>query len=370
MTIGTEHEYSINDSKFNPLPVSDQIIQTVCGSFRSEILFGDVKLGKELQKHVLEFVPRLPADDLNALETQLIHGIRKFYHIFPERYHLLGLGMHPTLTLDKTAVWDHDEGAYYEVYDRIFSIRQHGWLNLQALQINFSYTGDKDLVPLYNRLRLLLPYLVAITASSPMVEGKLTGSADNRLLYYMTNQKEIPQICNHIIPGKIRNVGEYHAAQDEIFSELKRHGAAILCEEWVNSSGVIIRFSRKCLEIKALDEQECIRSDMAVCAFVRALVRCQTLPVETDQDALLSCMEDAIRSGTRTLRPELEKLYTSAWKRATDEERKYLPVIENRICEGSLAEQIAHRYTKEREIVPILNDMAHCLRFNSPYGMT
>jgi len=370
MTIGTEHEYSINDSRFNPLPVSDQIIKTVCGSFRSEILFGDVKLGKELQKHVLEFVPRLPVDDLNALETQLVFGIRKFYHIFPERYHLLGLGMHPTLTLDKTAVWDHDEGEYYEVYDRIFSIRQHGWLNLQALQINLSYAGDKDLVPLYNRLRLLLPYLVAITASSPMVEGKLTGSADNRLLYYMTNQKEIPQICNHIIPEKIRNVGEYHAAQDEIFSELKRHGAAILCEEWVNSSGVIIRFSRKCLEIKALDEQECIRSDMAVCAFVRALLRCQTLPVETDQDALLSCMEAAIRNGTRTLRPELEKLYTSAWQKATDDERKYLPVIENRIREGSLAEQIAQRYIKEREIVPILADMAYCLRFNIPYGIT
>ena len=369
MTIGTEHEYSINDSRFNPLPVSDQIIKTVCGSCESEILFGDVKLGKELQKHVLEFVPRVPVDDLNVLETQLVHGIRKFYHIFPQRYHLLGLGMHPTLTLDKTAVWDHDEGEYYEAYDRLFSIRQHGWLNIQSLQINFSYTGDKDLVLLYNRLRPLLPYLVAITASSPMVEGKLTGCADNRLLFYRTNQKEIPQICNQIIPEKLRNVGDYHAVQDEIFSELKKRDAAILCEEWVNSSGLIIRFSRKCLEIKALDEQECIHSDMAVCAFVRALLRCQTLPIETDQDALLSCMEDVIRNGTRTLRPELEQLYASAWQKATDDERKYLPVIQNRICEGSLAEQIEYRYNKDQNIVPILADMAHCLRVNIPYGM-
>jgi hypothetical protein len=370
MTIGTEHEYSINDSRFNPLPLSDQVIKTVCGSFRSEILFGDVKLGKELQKHVLEFVPRSPSDDLNALETQLLRGIRKFYHIFHERYHLLGLGMHPTLTLDKTAVWDHAEGEYYEVYDRLFSTQQHGWLNLQALQINLSYTEEKDLVLLYNRLRLLLPYLVAVTASSPMVEGKLTCCADNRLVYYRTNQKEIPQICNNIVPEKIQNIGEYRGAQDEIFSELKRRNAAILCEEWVNSGGVIIRFSRKCLEIKALDEQECIHSDMAVCAFVRALLRCRTLPLETDQDVLLNTMEDAIRNGTRTLRPELEELYTKAWQRATEDERNYLPVIENRIREGSLAEQISKRYNKERDIFPILADMAHCLRFNIPFGMT
>ncbi|MDD5188406.1 MAG: glutamate-cysteine ligase family protein, partial [Methanoregula sp.] len=146
MTIGTEHEYSINDLNFSPVPVSDLVLKSICGSFESEILFGDVKLGKELQKHVLEFVPRFPVDDLSRLEEQLVSGMKKFYRVFPDRYHLIGLGMHPTLTLDKTAVWDHDEGEYYAVYDRLFDIHQHGWLNIQALQINLSYTGEKDLV--------------------------------------------------------------------------------------------------------------------------------------------------------------------------------------------------------------------------------
>ena len=61
MTIGTEHEYSVIDSSFRPLPVSDRILKSICGRYESEILFGDVKLGKELQKHVLEFIPRSPA---------------------------------------------------------------------------------------------------------------------------------------------------------------------------------------------------------------------------------------------------------------------------------------------------------------------
>ncbi|MDD1695636.1 MAG: glutamate-cysteine ligase family protein [Methanoregula sp.] len=368
MTIGTEHEYSINDHCFNALPVSDRIIKTICGSFESEILFGEVKLGKELQKTVLEIIPRVPAENLGFLERQLLKGIGKFYHIFHNRYWLLGLGMHPTLTPDRTSVWDHGESDYYDVYDRLFNIHQHGWLNIQALQINLSYRTDKDLADMYNRLRSLLPFLIAITASSPMIEGSLTGFADNRLICYRENQKEIPCICGRIIPEKIRNVQDYHAIMDEIFSELRSRGADILCEEWVNSRGLIVRFSRTCLEIKALDEQECVHSDMAVCALVRSLLRCRSLPIETDQSALLALTETAIRTGTAGLRPELQSLYDAAWSHATDDEQKYLPVIRQRIEQGSLAELITRRYKKEQDIFPVLADLAMCLKLNHPYG--
>ena len=71
-------------------------------------------------------------------------------------------------------------GSTYQTYDRLFNIRQHGWLNIQALQVNLSYAGEKDLLMQYNRIRTLLPYLVALSASSPMVEGSLTGAMDNR----------------------------------------------------------------------------------------------------------------------------------------------------------------------------------------------
>ena len=368
MTIGTEHEYSINDNRFNALPISDRIIKTICGRTESEILFGDVKLSKELQKTVLEIIPRVPANDLFSLENQLMKGIRKFYHVFHNQYWLLGLGMHPTLTLDRTAVWDHDEGEYYEAYNRLFNIHQHGWLNIQALQINLSYMHEKELVATYNRLRSLLPYLIAVTTSSPMVEGLLTGIADNRLMYYRENQKEIPLICNRIVPEKIRSLADYRGIQDEIFGELRSRGADILCEEWVNSSGLIIRFSRNCLEIKALDEQECIRSDMAVCAFVRSLLRCRTLPLESDQSALVELTEYAIHSGTKQLIPELNRLYDAAWKHATEDERQYLPILSQRIRRGSLAERICQRYEREHEIIPVLTDLAMCLRSNTPYN--
>ncbi len=369
MTIGTEHEFSINDQQFSPLPVSDAIIRNICGRYSDEILFGDVKLGKELQKTVIEMVPRTYGDSIALLEEQLMRGVRKFSHIFRERYQLLGLGMHPTLRLEETAVWDHDEGEYYEAYDRLFNIRQHGWLNIQALQVNFSYRGAKDLVAHYNRLRCLLPYLIAVTAASPIVEGRSTGMADNRLLFYRENQKEIPLICNRIVPERIGSVRDYRREQEEIFAELRKRDAAILCEEWVNSGGVIIRFLRRCLEVKALDEQDCIRSDMAVCAFIASLLRCGSLPVETDQDALLDLTEVAMQRGTAGLRPELSRLYERAWLHATPEERRYLPVIRCRIENGSLAELIRERFDREKEIVPILAELAEGLRTNQPYGI-
>jgi hypothetical protein len=139
-------------------------------------------------------------------------------------------------------------------------------------------------------------------------------------------------------------------------------GIDILCEEWVNSNGLIIRFSRNCLEIKALDEQECIRSDMAVCALVRSLLRCPLLPIETDQSALLALTETAIRSGTAEPRLELQQLYDTAWDHATDDERRYLPIIRQRIGQGSLAELVSRRYKKEQDIIPVLEDLAMCLK--------
>ena len=367
MTIGTEHEFSINDGEFNPLPVSDEILRTICGRYESEILFGDIKMGKELQKTVLEILPRSPAEDLAMLEQQLTRGIRKFHTMFRERYHLLGLGMHPTMTLDQTSVWDHDEGEYYKTYDRLFGIRQHGWLNIQALQINLSYAGEKDMVARYNRIRILLPYLIAVTASSPMVEGSMRPAQDNRLLFYRANQEAMPAICHGIIPPAISRVRDYTDGLESVYADLRARDAAILCEEWVSSTGVIVRFSRKCLEIKALDEQECIHSDMAVCAFVRSLLRSRALTVETDQDALLALTEEAIQRGTAAFREELERLYRTAWAHATAEERLYLPVIEARIAGGSLAELMRERYGATGSITPILADLAGCLRNNVPH---
>lgn len=368
MMTGTEHEYSINSPGFVPLPESDLILGELAGRTVSEVPFGSVTLSKELQKTVIEFIPRSPSRSLETLERGVYSGIREFYRCFGDRYRLLGLGMHPTLRLDQTAVWDHDEGEYYEIYDRLFSLRQHGWLNIQALQANIEYRSEHEMVELFNRARTLIPYLVAICASSPFVEGAVGDAKDCRLLYYRRNQEKIPIICNGIVPERLKTAADYRRYQEETYRELRSLGGDCLCEEWVASSGVIIRFSRPCIEIKALDEQECIRSDIAVCAFVRALLRNPPAWLEDDRDGLVSLTEEAIRHGTARMKPELERLFSAALDSATAEERRYLPVIESRIRDGCLAELMLAEWRETHDLPGIMHRMAASLRENRPYS--
>jgi Glutamate-cysteine ligase family 2(GCS2) len=362
--IGTEQEYSINDQDFNPLPISDKLIQRIGGNLNQEVSFGDIRISKELQKHAIELIPSSPGT-LSMLEYALYNGLKDLYKTLNYEYRFLGLGMHPLLKLDQTTYWDHDETKYYDAFDRLFNIKQHGWLNIQALQINIPYKNKENLVDMYNKLRSLLPFLVAISASSPFVEGKITPYADNRLMYYRKNQHRIPIICNDILPEKIRSANDY-VCINRIYKELKECGAEILCREWVNSRGIIVRFTRKCLEVKAVDEQECIRSDMAISAFLLSLLRCE-LEIEDDENALRSMLEAAIGQGTAKLQPELRNICRMAFKSATKEEQKYLSLIQKRIEKGNLAEIMAKRVREERSIKPLLFDLEDSLKSNKSY---
>jgi hypothetical protein len=61
-------------------------------------------------------------------------------------------------------------------------------------------------------------------------------------------------------------------------------------------------------------------------------------------------------------------MYACAWKHATGDERVYLPVIRDRIDNGSLAEQMRDRLEYGDDIVTIMGDMARCLQENRPFG--
>jgi hypothetical protein len=367
MLIGTEHEYSINTPSLVPAAESDRILGRLSGKGSSEAVLGPVTLTKELQKTVIEFVPGHPAGTIAGLEQQLVSGLSLFYRCFSDRYALMGLGMHPALRLQDTAVWDHGEGEYYEAYDRIFGLAQHGWLNIQSLQLNVSYADEESMVSIFNTLRSLIPYLVAVSAASPFVEGRFRGTMDSRLLYYRENQRQIPAISNRIVPGRLDCLRTYEGWLEGMYRELRAREGSILCEEWVASYGVILRFSRPCVELKAMDEQECLRSDMALVAFIRALLRADLSWLEQDRDSLLEMTGQAIGRGTACLRPELLRLLRVAERSAAPDERPYLPLVRERIEEGSLAELLARDRREGQDLPHLMGTLAGCLRTNTPY---
>jgi hypothetical protein len=364
--IGPEHEYSINDEYFNPQPITDKIIKKICGRILNKASIRRVLVGRELQKHVVELKPLKPFESLSEFEEVMQEGVEELLS-YLDGYKLLGLGMHPLLKLEDTSVWNHRDRKIYQVYDRLFNIKQHGWLNIQSFQLNIPYGNAREAVKLHNKLRSLLPYIAAVASASPICEGRIL-HIDSRLFYYNLNQKEIPIICNDIIPERIRSLREYRGILGNIYEELRRREADVLCGEWVNSRGVIVRFSRKCLEVRVMDEQECVKSDVALTAFIKCSLKAEV--GNAGRDLLLSMLNDAIRNGTRNLRNRLRNLFRKALENADREERRYLEIVNRRIENGSLGELIVRdlRSPTREEIIKLCGKLAKCLERNEVYS--
>jgi gamma-glutamyl:cysteine ligase YbdK (ATP-grasp superfamily) len=301
---------------------------------------------------------------------------------------LLGLGMHPLLKLEDTRIWPHRHRKIYRAYNKVFNLNQHGWLNIQSFQLNLPYSNEKSAISMHNTLAEICAYLPAISASSPIYEGKIGEHIDNRLHFYMTNQKEIPSITGDVIPERIFSFKQYRKEIIEKYSlDLAKAGVddCILNKEWVNSRGVILRFDRRALEIRIMDEQECIKSDVALSCFVRALLRsflkenAELIPHEI----LVRDFNSVVRSGLeaavqhpngKTARQVCQNFFNIAWKNATKEEKKYLQIIQKRIERGNLSEIIrekvkvkAQKTTLKEAIINIYLKLKRSLIKNQPY---
>lgn len=363
--LGPEHEFSINNEFFEPQPIADRIIKRIRGRIANEAKLKKVVVGKELQKHVIELKPRKPLESLSEFEETMQDGLEELLS-YLDGHKLLGLGMHPLLDLKNALVWDHRDRKIYKAYDRLFDIKQHGWLNIQSFQLNLSFKNEREAIELHNKLRILIPFLVAIASSSPIFEGKRS-FVDSRIYFYRSNQINLPMICNDVIPEKIRSFEEYRAILEKIYSELRMRNAEVLCAEWVNSRGVIFRFTRNCLEIKTMDEQECIKSDVAITSFITSILRAEL--IEPSEVELKEKLDEAMKTGTRNLKKELKELMKKAYENAEREERRYLRIVEQRIENGSLGERIIESikdFTRE-EIIKVCEKLSKCLEKNEVF---
>jgi len=304
------------------------------------------------------------------------------------KVHLLGTGMHPLLKLEETRVWPHRDKKIYQAYSKVFNLHQHGWLNIQSFQLNLPCSTEKNGILLHNLLANICAYLPAICASSPIYEGKLAKNVDNRLFFYVQNQKEVPSITGDVIPEYASSFKQYRKEIIEGYSsDLADAGAeeSLLYKDWVNSRGVIFRFDRKAVEIRVMDEQECVKSDVALSCFIRAVLRglmretVEFLPHEILVKDFNSVVVDGLKAKVlhphgSTARKVCQHFFKIALENATKEEKKYLPIIQKRIERGSLSEIIRNRIlikaqkTDFREaIIYIYSRLIKSLMDNQPY---
>ena len=275
---GVELEYMVVDAEsLSVLPVVDRILEAVAGKIVSEVEMGPLAWSNELVLHVVELKTNGPAPTLEGLDADFLSDVRKINRILEEwGGMLLPTAMHPWMDPHReTVLWPHEFSPVYEAYDRIFGCQGHGWSNLQSTHINLPFANDEEFGRLHASIRLLLPILPALAASSPLVEGRATGIRDNRMEFYRFNSRKVPAVAGQIMPEPVFARATYEAeVLGRMFKDIAPFDPdGILQDEFLNSRGAIPRFGRGSIEIRVVDVQECPAADLAFVALSSGVLR-------------------------------------------------------------------------------------------------
>ena len=270
---GIELEYMLVDrDTLKVKPVTDELIKHETGAYQSDFENGIVTWSNELVLHVVELKSTRPENNFNALENAFAENIKRINAILAtSNTMLMPTAAHPFMDpMAETRIWPHENNEVYDIYNRIFDCRGHGWSNLQSTHLNLPFYDDEEFAKLHAAVRLVLPLLPALCASSPVLDGKLTGMLDTRLKYYKTNQAKIPSITGKVIPEAVFSKRNYlNTIYEKIKSDIAQYDPGnVLNPIWVNSRGAIPRFDRGSIEIRIMDIQECPAADMAIVALV------------------------------------------------------------------------------------------------------
>lgn len=278
---GVETELMIVDAQsLEVRPLADEVLRAMAGSevWVSDADDGPVGISNELVAHVIELKSAEPRPSFEGLAAEFQASVTRIDAVLGSLdAKLMPTGMHPFMDpARETKLWPHENAEVYGAFDRLFDCRRHGWANLQSVHLNLSFADDHEFGRLMAAVRLVLPLVPALAASSPVVEGAATGDLDSRLTFYWRNSSRAPSMTGEVIPEPIFDVGEY---REKVFGpidrDLERLGAPafMLGREWTNARGAITRFDRMAIEIRLIDGQECPRADLAVAAAVAGLVR-------------------------------------------------------------------------------------------------
>ncbi len=275
---GIELEYMIvDDQSLSVRPLAERLLVDTDGLIQNEVEHGEIAWSNELVSHVLELKTNGPAAELSGLADKFHADIQSINTTL--RAHgalLLPTAMHPLFDpARETRLWPYGQKDIYQAYDRIFGCAGHGWSNLQSMHINLPFANDQEFTRLHAAIRVVLPLIPALSASSPIEQGRRAGWLDNRLRYYRDNQKRVPWISGPVIPEPVSGIEDYHRTiLEPMYAEISPFDPEhVLNDDWLNSRAAIARFERQTIEIRIIDLQECPAADLAIAELVVALIR-------------------------------------------------------------------------------------------------
>lgn len=274
---GVEMEYMIVDKNTLRIKsIADKLIFETAGDYTAEVQRGELVWSNELVNHVIEIKCARPVSSLIGLHRKFWQNVCEINQRL-EKYEamLLPTGTHPLMKPAEAELWKHEYNEIYALYDSIFDCKGHGWVNLQSTHLNLPFANDEEFGRLHAAIRLLLPVIPALSASTPILDGKLTNYLDARLETYRHNQDKIPSITGKVIPEQAFTRREY---EEKIFQPILHDinpydPKGILEKYFLNSRGAIARFDRGAIEIRIIDLQECPKADVAILQTIVATLR-------------------------------------------------------------------------------------------------
>lgn len=316
---GIELEYMIVDrDSLAVLPIADALLRQAAGEDRAageaaaEVRRGHFAWSNELVLHLVELKNAAPDARLDGLAAGFQAELARIGQLlagFGAR--LMPTAMHPWMDpARETRLWPHQHSDIYQAYDRIFGCRAHGWANIQSMHLNLPFAGDAEFARLHAAVRLLLPILPALAASSPVADGRLRAALDFRMACYRFHPARVPALIGQLVPDNAAGRAAYQA---EVLAPMYRDIApldpgGVLRHEWLNARAAMPRFDRNALEIRVLDVQECPRADLAIAALAGAVARAlydgrwggldaqRRMETGALLEILLACIRDADRA--------------------------------------------------------------------------
>ncbi len=312
---GIELEYMIVDKRtLNPRPIADRIL-IKGGKVVDEVEDGRIAWSNELALHVIELKTNGPRRKLEGCADDFHKSLQKINKMIRKGgARLMPTAAHPWMHPSDSKLWPHDNKEIYEKFHEIFDCSGHGWTNLQSMHVNLPFHDDAEFERLHAAIRLVLPILPGLAASSPVLDGKMTNLLDSRLETYRHNCSRIPSVTGSVIPETAHSRAEYEENILQVmYEDIKEFDkGGILQFEWLNARGAIARFDRNTVEIRVIDVQECPQADVAIVAIVveavKAIAEGRWLPLEKQHlfgvEKLASIFEQAIIYADETAIPD------------------------------------------------------------------
>lgn len=393
---GIELEYMIVDREtLDVRPISHHLLLDTAGEPTSEVEHGNMSWSNELTQHVLELKTNGPRASLAGLAADFQQQVRNVNQKLEiDDAQLLPTAMHPWMNPDlEMQLWPFDYSPVYKAFHQVFDCRGHGWANLQSMHINLPFADDAEFGRLHAAIRLMLPVLPGLAASSPWMELQHGGSLDQRLNVYANNARKIPGISGRIIPEPVYTQADYEARiLHPMYAQIAPFDpAGVLQDEFLNARGAIARFDRGAIEIRVIDVQECPLMDIAIAVLTIAVIKKlvseewsslseqQLVDVEQLRDILDGTVRDAdlanlkdvqflrhfgIQAGSVTVREFWREMFDQVCDNIMKEVPEVIPAIEMILDRGCLARRLLSVHgtsPTKAQLTQIYHRLAVCL---------